>query len=94
MWVHGNAKGFDLQADYCGRILGHPVLPIPPDYKKFKWQWAKACLTRNEEIVHRSDILIAAYDGRKTGGTLHAIRFAKRMGVQILYIPRRLLVPV
>lgn len=41
--------------------------------------WYKGCeFDRDLSIVENSDILIACYDGRSSGGTLHTINLAKQ----------------
>jgi hypothetical protein len=47
-------------------------------------RWVKlAPLKRNEEIVDRGGLLIALWDGRRTGGTFYTVEYARRRGVEV-----------
>ena len=90
--VHGGAVGFDTQVHRAVQRLnskkykrGIEEVIIKPDYvnienKKF------APLKRNEEIVKRSDVIIALYDGRKKGGTKYTIDHATAKDVDVYYL--------
>jgi len=80
-WVHGGAKGFDTQVDNLAKELGVKVTVIRPDYENNPPKIAP--LLRNHDIVKGAKLLIALYDGRKGGGTLYAINFAKKSGVPV-----------
>lgn len=74
VWIHGGAAGFDSQISSYATLHNIPQITIKPDYSKGR----AAPLIRNREIIDRCDILFACYDGRKTGGTLYTIEYAKK----------------
>lgn len=77
IWIHGGAKtGFDKQVhDF---IMEHKITHqvLKPDYIKYP-DYKQAPLRRNDEIVARSRIIIACYDGRRHGGTFYTMNRAK-----------------
>lgn len=42
---------------------------------------------RNRFMVEHSSRVIAAYDGRKTGGTAYTVNYARRLGRQLILLP-------
>jgi len=42
---------------------------------------------RNEWMVDHCDVLIAVWNGDTSGGTYNCIQYAKRKGVEIIYLP-------
>lgn len=82
--VHGGAKGFDLEVDGLARKMGFEPVTVPPQYKKHPPKVAP--LERNKVIVHMSNLLVAYYDGRESGGTYQAIKYATEYGLPILYL--------
>ena len=87
VWVHGGAEGFDTQVDQYAKEHGITVEVIRPEYDKFPDHVAP--LLRNEDIVNGTDLLIACYDGRKTGGTRYTVEYAKRQGKPVKYLSYR-----
>ncbi len=85
-WVHGGAVGFDTQVETFAKAHGIATIIHLPDYRT---HGRAAPFVRNRTIVESSTLLIALYDGRKTGGTLDAIKTARK-----LKIPVTILVPV
>lgn len=83
--IHGGALGFDAQADEISREMGNACVVIRPDYKTFHPK--RAPLERNKTIIERSDLIVACYDGRKTGGTYQAISYAKKLGKRVVLLP-------
>lgn len=88
-WIHGDAlSGFDRQVDEValeiGKIPDVTLLRIRPDYKKYAPNIAP--LMRNDVIVIRCNILVACFDGRKSGGTLYTINRAKQASKPIEYV--------
>lgn len=43
-------------------------------------------LKRNKYMVDKSDFVIAAWDGRKRGGTYYTVNYAKKLGKKIIFI--------
>lgn len=80
--IHGGAVGFDTQVSKVIKRLnskyGHSIkeVVIRPDYKNIDNK-KFAPLKRNEEIVQKSDIILALYDGRLSGGTYYTLNLAK-----------------
>lgn len=88
-WVHGGAVGFDAQVHRVAQALGKSekvgtIIVVRPDYHRHVPKVAP--LRRNEYIVDRAAVLYACYDGRKRGGTLYTINYAKRMGVSVVVL--------
>lgn len=82
-WIHGGAIGFDSQINCFAISHKIPTQVIRPDYSQF----AKAApLVRNRTIVEQCDLLIALYDGRKTGGTAYTIKYAKKLKKPIILL--------
>jgi len=59
------------------------VVVCEGEYASYKMQ------IRNEYLVNNSDILIAVYNGDKTGGTANCVKYAKSTGKEIVYIDPR-----
>lgn len=78
-WVHGGAEGFDTQVNdvalLLGKELGLTLRVVRPDYMLYHPK--QAPLMRNMVIVNMVSLLVACYDGRKTGGTHQCINYAK-----------------
>lgn len=83
IWVHGGATGFDTQVQFFAIENGIKTIVLKPNYKVFG---KVAPLIRNKEIVNRSDLLFACYDGRKGGGTDYTIKYALNQGQQVLFL--------
>jgi len=47
------------------------------------WKFQK----RNEWMVDRADLVLAAWDGRPVGGTANCVAYAKRANVPLEYLP-------
>lgn len=58
------------------------VVGQPP---KTRWEAAKAMQTRNEFMVDRSDVLLAAWTGAE-GGTANCVRHAERVGKRVVTV--------
>lgn len=82
-WLHGGAKGFDTQVDVFARVHSIPAQVYLPDYEKYG---RGAPLVRDREIVDNCDMLVALYDGRKTGGTAYTVNYAIKKHKPILYL--------
>jgi hypothetical protein len=81
VWVHGGAVGFDSQVQYFAENHRIATLIIRPDYQKHKGK--QAPIIRNREIAEMGNVLVACYDGRKTGGTFFTITYARQFGKHI-----------
>jgi hypothetical protein len=85
VWVHGGAlDGFDQQVDAYAREHGISRTRIRPNYQAFPPRVAP--LRRNDKIVGQVDLLVACWDGRKTGGTFYTVRKAEGQGVPVRYV--------
>lgn len=85
LWLHGGArKGFDHQVDNFAKSKGIPVEKITPNYRKYPPKFAP--IARNRVIVDRSDIIVALWDGRKTGGTYSTIQYAKKHSKPVIIL--------
>jgi pimeloyl-ACP methyl ester carboxylesterase len=83
VFVHGGAAGFDAQVnDFANKNL-IPLRKYLPDYRRFG---KSAPLKRNDEMLDACDILVAAYDGRKSGGTFYTVNKAKNCGKKIILL--------
>jgi hypothetical protein len=87
IWVHGGAVGFDTQVQRYAENNRIPTLIILPDYEKNKGK--QAPIIRNREIAELGNVLVACYDGRKTGGTFFTINFARKLGKHIELVALR-----
>lgn len=83
IWVHGGAIGFDSQVERFARSHNVSTEVILPDYDTYG---RKAPLIRNLEIVKKGELLIALFDGRKSGGTYFTINKAKEIGKMVRII--------
>lgn len=81
-WRHGGAVGFDSQVSKFAAQNGIIQQTILPDYNRFG---DAAPLIRNRDILHGAKLLVALYDGRKSGGTLYTIQEARRQGISIRF---------
>jgi hypothetical protein len=84
-WVHGGAKGFDEQVEKFAKNMGLRTMVIPPDYQTYGG--SAAPLKRDEEIVRNSDMLVAMWDGRTTGGTWYTVTKAVQKRIPVILIP-------
>ncbi len=83
-WIHGGAEGFDTQvhriALQLGKVEGETLIVIRPDYRKYPAKVAP--VMRNQQIVDACTLLVACYDGRKTGGTHDCVERGKAAAKQ------------
>ncbi|MDP2455132.1 MULTISPECIES: DUF2493 domain-containing protein [unclassified Kaistella] len=73
--VSGGAAGTDTLAEKYAAEMEIELIVYRPDYKKYG---RSAALLRNTEIVEKSDIVFAFWDG-KSRGTMDSINKAKKM---------------
>ena len=86
IWVHGGAIGFDSQVAATAERHGVVQEVHLPDYEQ---HGKRAPLVRNQAMLEwpEPQLVIAAWDGRETGGTAFTVRKAKRLGIPVLYLP-------
>lgn len=80
-WVQGGAEGFDTQVRLFAESEGIPCLTLPGRPGHY--------FERDRRIVLSTDILIACYDGRKTGGTYYTQLFARANLRRVYLIPEK-----
>jgi len=80
--ISGGATRVNCRALEHAERRGLPTVLILPDYNQFG---SEAGYIRNKEIVNKSDILIAFWDG-KHRGTLHIIKRAEQAGKLVLVV--------
>jgi len=85
LWIHGGAVGFDIQVENFASSHNIKTEIYRPDYKRFHPK--KAALFRNKEMIAACDIVVACYDGRKSGGTFFTINEAKKASKKIILVP-------
>ena len=95
--MHGGAEGFDTQVNdvalLLGKELGLTLRVVRPDYMLYHPK--QAPLMRNMVIVNMVALLVACYDGRKTGGTHQCIDYAKgKVPVEYVTPTTRVKVPL
>lgn len=83
VWLHGGAIGFDSQVELFARENGVQTQVIRPDYDRFG---KSAPLRRNDQMIELCDLVIALYDGRKSGGTYYTIKKARETGKRVIVI--------
>lgn len=62
--VSGGAKGADALAERFGEEKGYETIIYFPDYEKYG---GGACRIRNTQIVKKSDVVFAFWDGSSIG---------------------------
>lgn len=60
--------------------------PIRPDYGMYPASPKFAPIARNYKIVDKSDVLVALWDGRTSGGTYRTIDYADKLGKPIVLL--------
>ena len=84
--ITGGAKGIDTLAFLAAESAGIRNRLFLPDRRKFQGKLIrKAFLERNKQIVDRSDILLAVWDG-KSRGTKNTLSYARKAGKPIFLI--------
>ena len=80
--VSGGAKGADTLAEKFATEMDVEMIVFKPDFEKFG---RGAALARNTQIIQKSDVVFAFWDG-KSKGTEHSIMLAKRNIKQVYII--------
>ena len=80
--IHGACRGADLMAKSIARELGIPDDPYPADWDRYD---KAAGAIRNQRMLDegRPDMIIAFFDGERTGGTMNMVKQARRAGVPV-----------
>lgn len=84
IWVHGGALGFDTQVAEYAKSKGIATEVVRPDYSDPAISYKAAPHIRNKKMVDMGPVLVALWDGRKTGGTWATIEYARRRGKKII----------
>lgn len=85
-WVTGGAVGFDqFVENFYKNVRGIDTIKIVPDYQSYAGKVAP--IIRNGLIVKVSDLLVAGWDNRTTGGTYRTILSARKKNIPVLYAP-------
>ena len=79
MIISGGAKGIDTCAREYAQKNKIPLLEILPEYSLYG---KAAPIRRNDEIVKKSDIVLAVWDG-KSKGTKYVISLCKKQNKNI-----------
>lgn len=85
VWVQGCARGFDTQVKKFGEARGITVQDEPPDLEHYAIP--AAFFVRDRLIVDQSDLMVALYDGRETGGTFHTFKYARKQHKVVILLP-------
>lgn len=83
--IHGGAGGFDTQVNYLAEMLGRKPRVVRPDYKNYPPHIAP--IIRNGVIVEGSDVIVACWDGRETGGTHATVVMAVEAHKYVYIVP-------
>ena len=84
--ISGGARGVDTSAREYANAHGIPITEILPDYKKYPGRIAS--LKRNIEIIERSDLVLAFWDG-ESHGTKFVIDNCRKLGKRVIvYKPK------
>ena len=84
VWIHGGAEGFDSQVSNYAKTNDITEIVIKPNYKNHHYK--KAPLIRNKQMLSYANLLVACYDGRKSGGTYYTIKNAKLRNIETVII--------
>ena len=79
IFLSGHCSGADEMAEKYAKEKGYVLEIYPADWKKYG---KAAGPKRNKEMVEKSDIIIAFWDG-KSKGTKNLIDLAKKKDIQI-----------
>ena len=82
--ISGGAKGVDSCAAEYARTHNIRLTEILPEYKKYG---KAAPIVRNKEIVEKSDLIIAFWDG-KSAGTKSVIEYCKKISREYILVKK------
>jgi len=83
-WIHGGAVGFDQQVAIVAAQHKIETKVYKPNYKEYSFKTAP--IIRNKCMLSDCDMVIACYDGRKSGGTYFVICEAKKAGKKVIIL--------
>ena len=78
--VSGGAKGADTLAEKFATEMDVEMIVFKPDFEKFG---RGAALARNTQIIEKSDVVFAFWDG-KSKGTHDSIKKAEKLNKRLL----------
>ena len=78
--VSGGAKGADTLAEKFATEMDVEMIVFKPDFEKFG---RGAALARNTQIIQKSDVVFAFWDG-KSKGTHDSIKKAEKLNKRLL----------
>jgi hypothetical protein len=76
----GHSVPAEWQSDYDCLMNESEVVTLDPS---IKFPGDYVYFNRNKWMMDRGDIIVSIWDGRKSGGTWHAIQYAKTIGKPI-----------
>jgi hypothetical protein len=83
IWHWGAAKnGFDTQIERLAKANKIHAVPYYPRYDLYASKVAP--IMRNYLIVDASEIIVALWDGRKSGGTYRTVEYAIEQGKKVV----------
>ena len=77
--ITGGAEGVDQLAEQYAREHNLPCTVIRPDYSRYG---RAAPLVRNREIIERSDLVVAIWDGISKG-TKNSLDYARKLNKEV-----------
>lgn len=80
--ISGGARGADRLAEKLADEIGVPKLVIKPEWEKYG---KAAGFIRNEDIVKKSDVVFAFWDGQSRG-TENSIKHAEKMDKKLFIL--------
>lgn len=86
IWVHGGAIGFDTQVEEYATQYNIPTIVYKPNYERYG---KSAPLRRNDEMLKVAEIVVALWDGRKTGSTFYTVKRAEQAGLPVIRMTRK-----
>jgi len=78
--VHGGAKGVDQLAGIWAWERGIPVLPVPPDFRRWPASSRLAYLKRDELMVDEYATHVTAIWDGASSGTRYTFEYARQKG--------------
>jgi hypothetical protein len=84
LWLHGGAHGFDEQIEHVAQKHHIQTRIYKPDYQTYTSK--NAPIVRNKQMLSVCDLVIACYNGRKTGGTHFVVTEARKTGKKIIIL--------
>lgn len=86
VWIHGGAIGFDTQVEEFATERNIPTIVYKPNYDLYG---EKAPLRRNDQMLKQAQIIVALWDGRKSGETYYVVTRAEQIGLPVIRMTRK-----